>query len=66
MNNFTTNQYKFEEHEFTIVDVIITIFGLMILGKFLEGFEEYLRMPRNNNDNDDVNYDIVDFMVFFD
>lgn len=64
--NYTANDYNFEEHSFTIVDVILFILYLMLLGKFLESFEEYLRRPRNDDDDDDYGPDLFDWIMFFD
>ncbi len=61
--NYTANDYNFEECNFTIVDVILFILSLIFLGKFLEGFEEYLRRPRDDDDDDNA-FDVVDLWMF--
>ncbi len=64
--NYTTD-YNFEESNCTILDVILFIAYLMILGNFLDGFEEHLRRPRNNDEEDDrFDYDMFDLLDLLD
>lgn len=66
--NFTiyNNEIKEETDPSTfILDLIIILFGSWIIGNFLEGFEEYLRRPIDNDENNDV-HDMFDTMMWLD
>lgn len=47
-------------------DFMLCTFIFWMFGHFLEGFGEHLRRPRNENDDDDLGFDFVDYMLFFD
>lgn len=66
-NNFTiynnANQEENETNNF-IMNMIMIFFVSYFFGNFLEGFEEYLRIPINNTDHDEN--DIFDSTLWLD
>lgn len=49
-------------------DLMLCTFIFWMFGHFLEGFEQHLRRPINEHDNDDdhLGFDFFDYMMFFD
>lgn len=69
-NNFTINDNNHEEDVFTFLrDTLLLTFLFLFFSNFIEGFENHLRRPNDNNgdqNEDDARFDIIDYFIFFD